>query len=231
MSIFVGGLDLGQVSDFSALVILEASGAKRNVTADVRDRETGLPMTSTRPVEMMPLTQIDVRHIERFPLQTKYTAIAQQTRIRCAGIPMPRYLAVDQTGVGRGVIEHFSDLSPIGITITNGATVNLVGNQEYTVPKRDLVAVAQLAVQNRVLRIAKGLPHAELLTNEMLKFRAKISAGGHDSYEAWRESEHDDLILALAMAIWAAQLIISASAAAALARYRTRREPPGISPY
>lgn len=231
MSIFIAGLDLGQTADFSALVIIEASGAKRDVTGTVREPETGLPMTVKRPVEMMPLAQIDVRHIERFPLNTKYTAIAQQTRIRCAGIPQPRYLAVDQTGVGRGVIEHFTELSPIGITITGGVQVSRVGEQEYTVPKRDLVAVAQLAVQNRALRIAKGLPGADLLMQEMLKFRAKISAGGHDTYEAWREADHDDLILALAMAIWTASLIISTSAAAALGSYSRRVEPPGISPY
>jgi len=27
-------------------------------------------------------------------------------------------------------------------------------------------------------------------------------ATGHDSYEAWREGDHDDLVLAVAMACW-----------------------------
>lgn len=231
MSIFLAGLDLGQVSDYSALVIIEASGARRNVTGDQRDRETGLPVTVTRPVEMMPLTQIDVRHVERFPLQTKYTAIAQQTRIRVAAMPAPRYLAVDQTGVGMGVIEHFSELSPIGIVITGGNVVTCRGPQSYTVPKRDLVAGAQLALQNRVLRIAKGLPHGDLLRDELLNFRSKISISGHESFEAWRENIHDDLVLALAIAIWSAQQIVSVNAAKILGGQLRWQDPPMISPY
>jgi hypothetical protein len=38
-----------------------------------------------------------------------------------------------------------------------------------------------------------------------LNFKLKINiTTGHDSYEAWREGEHDDLVLAAALAVWAA---------------------------
>lgn len=30
-------------------------------------------------------------------------------------------------------------------------------------------------------------------------------ATGHDSYEAWRDGDHDDLVLSLAMACWFAE--------------------------
>ena len=30
----------------------------------------------------------------------------------------------------------------------------------------------------------------------------QLSAAGHDSYGAWREKAHDDLVLAVAMAVW-----------------------------
>lgn len=33
----------------------------------------------------------------------------------------------------------------------------------------------------------------------------KISASGHDTYEAWREGIHDDTVLATAIAIWYAE--------------------------
>jgi len=233
MSIYISALDLGQAHDHSALIIAEVSGARRMVTYEGRDRETGLPVTVKKPVEMMPLAQVDVRHVERFELQTKYTSIAHQTRLRMLKVPTPRYLAVDKTGVGRGVIEHFEELTPIGITITGGANVQMTGQQDYNVPKRDLVAGAQLCVQNRVLRIAKGLPHAALLTEEMGKFRAKISASGHESFEAWREADHDDLVLALAIGIWTASQIISMQALQVLNAIKAanRGEPPQISPY
>lgn len=232
MSILIAGLDLGQAHDYTALVIAECSGSKRMVTSNAKDRETGLPYTKKSPVEMMPLTQVDVRHIERFPLQTRYMEIAYMLRSRLLAMRAPRYLAVDKTGVGVGVIEMFQELSPIGITITGGTQVQpSEGQQDYNVPKRDLVSGAQLVLQNRVLRISKGLPHADLLTREMQNFRTKISVGGHDSYEAWREKDHDDLVLALAIAIWTAETIISVGALGHLDQRTRWEDPPIISPY
>jgi hypothetical protein len=47
------------------------------------------------------------------------------------------------------------------------------------------------------------LPEAEILKKELLNFRMKIDPKtAHDSYEHWRESEHDDLVLAVSMAAW-----------------------------
>ncbi len=49
----------------------------------------------------------------------------------------------------------------------------------------------------------RGLPLAEVLKDELLNFRVKINeATGHDSYEAWREKDHDDIVLATALACW-----------------------------
>jgi hypothetical protein len=52
------------------------------------------------------------------------------------------------------------------------------------------------------------MPEVEALTSELKNFRVKISATGHDTYGAsadslsWREAPHDDLVLALACALW-----------------------------
>jgi hypothetical protein len=53
---------------------------------------------------------------------------------------------------------------------------------------------------------------AEILVRELLNFRVKISDLGHDTYNAWRESEHDDLVLAVAIAAWVAELVIASGA-------------------
>jgi hypothetical protein len=46
------------------------------------------------------------------------------------------------------------------------------------------------------------------LVQELLTFRVRIdSATGRDSYAAWRESAHDDLVLALAVAVWWAERV------------------------
>jgi hypothetical protein len=41
-----------------------------------------------------------------------------------------------------------------------------------------------------------------VLVKELMNFRVKITAHANDTYDAWREETHDDLVLALAMACW-----------------------------
>jgi hypothetical protein len=58
-------------------------------------------------------------------------------------------------------------------------------------------------LQNGRLKVAAGLPEAETLKKELLNFRVKIDPKtAHDSYEHWREGDHDDLVLAVSMACW-----------------------------
>ena len=61
-------------------------------------------------------------------------------------------------------------------------------------------------LQNGQLKIAEGLSLRETLVKELLNFRVKINiATAHDSYEAWREGDHDDLVLSVALACWAGE--------------------------
>jgi hypothetical protein len=47
------------------------------------------------------------------------------------------------------------------------------------------------------------LPLAQTLVQELLTFRVTIDPKtAHDSYSAWREGLHDDLVLATALACW-----------------------------
>ena len=41
-----------------------------------------------------------------------------------------------------------------------------------------------------------------MLVRELENFRAKITPAGRDTYEAWREGDHDDTVLATALACW-----------------------------
>jgi hypothetical protein len=89
------------------------------------------------------------------------------------------------------------------IQITGGDSVTRDGDVTR-VPKRDLVSAAQVALQSERLKIAAELPEAETLTRELQSFQVKISLDtAHDSYGAWREGAHDDLVLALCLALWA----------------------------
>ncbi len=40
------------------------------------------------------------------------------------------------------------------------------------------------------------------MIEELQNFKVKFTRAGNDTYEAWRESDHDDLVLAAAMAAW-----------------------------
>jgi hypothetical protein len=68
------------------------------------------------------------------------------------------------------------------------------------VPKRDLITATLVLLQNGHLKIAEILPLKDVLIKELLNFRVKINIStAHDSYEAWREGDHDDLVLCVAL--------------------------------
>jgi hypothetical protein len=99
----------------------------------------------------------------------------------------------------------------LGITITGGDIAHGEGRQ-WRVPKRDLVGILQVALQASRLKVAQGLPEASILVNELLNFRVKINLKtAHDSYEAWREGVHDDLVLSVALACWTAERFFESS--------------------
>jgi hypothetical protein len=96
-------------------------------------------------------------------------------------------------------------LTPVAVNITGGDSVTRDGS-DYRVPKRDLVSTVQVLLQSERLKIAKELPEAQTLINELLAFKVSINLRGHDSYGndvgEWRENPHDDLVLAVALAAW-----------------------------
>jgi hypothetical protein len=130
--------------------------------------------------------------------------IVTYTSFRVRGLavapsPSSRSWAPDRGGAVTDLLKK-SGVSHVGVTIT-------AGNQERgtNVPKRNLVSALQVAFSTGRLKIASGLDLAPVLKEELRNFRMKINlATGHDSYEAWREGEHDDLVLAAALAVWAA---------------------------
>jgi hypothetical protein len=184
LSYFIG-LDLGQAADYTAAAVFE------------------------RPAVQLGQPEPDyaLRHLQRFPLGTPDTEIVPAVAALLGRPPLCEaltYLAVDKTGVGAAVCDlllpHFPGMA--AVTITGGSQVTAEPGG-YHVPKRDLVSTLQVLLQARRLKIAAGLPEAAALTRELQVFRAKVSvATGHESFEAWRERDHDDLVLACALAAW-----------------------------
>jgi len=176
------GLDLGQASDYTAIAIVE------------RDNDAGETDAALR-----------VRHLQRFALGTTYPAIVEAVASIVASLPDGARLAVDATGVGRPVVDLLktAGLKPIAVTVTGGDAVTHEG-QNWKIPKREIVAGVQVALQQGRLQIARALPEAETLIRELTSYKVTISEAGHDSYGAWRESIHDDLVFAVGLAVWSA---------------------------
>ena len=208
---YIIGVDLGQAQDFTALCVLERTahdtGRERLLSLGVRvGTEVVIPPT-TSPVYSYSYA---ARHLERLAKGTPYpaqVARVKELHDRLKGEGHEVKLVVDQTGVGRPVVDMLREvkLSPVAISITGGDTVSNDGD-EYRVPKRDLVSTAQVLLQTGRLKIARELKEASTLTSELLAFKVSINLRGHDSYGndvgEWRENPHDDLVLAVALACW-----------------------------
>jgi hypothetical protein len=120
--------------------------------------------------------------------------------------PPAAALAVDATGVGRPVCDLFRDARMscqlVPITITGGLSVTGDGRGGAHIPKKDLVACAQVLLQARRLRVARELALADVLVQELENFRVRITPAANEAFGEWREGQHDDLVFALALAAW-----------------------------
>ena len=185
---FYLGLDLGQARDHSALCAVE------------RVLEVSLQ-------EGAMLVTFNVRHLELFPLGTPYSEVVETVGIIMEQPELSHNttLIIDQTGVGEAVMEMFRNapvsMNPIGITITGGQKVNNTPDG-YTVPKVSLVDALTVRFQNGRIKISPELPEAVKLKEQLENFTVKINKRGHETYEAMDETVHDDLVLALSLAVW-----------------------------
>jgi hypothetical protein len=224
------GLDLGQAQDYSALAIIEEQlyigEAWANEVLYQEDYDKGISpgwvspaaLTAYRAGLALRLSEnygrpaevpLAVRHLERFELGTKYTDVVDRVATLVRSDPlrhMPAILLVDKTGVGASVLDSFTQagIGAAAITLHGGSSVTRDPQRAgYRVPKRDLITVTQVLLQNGQLKVAAGLPEAETLKKELLNFRVKIDPRtAHDSYEHWRENMNDDMVLAVSMAAW-----------------------------
>ena len=74
----------------------------------------------------------------------------------------------------------------------------------WLVPRRDLISASQILFDEGQLKIARELDLAAVLRDELLAFKPKAGKPG-DDLEGWREGKDDDLVLAVATSVWAAQ--------------------------
>jgi hypothetical protein len=210
------GVDLGQQQDYTAISVTERAYVPTGERFDGTYRRKGRQVLAS--LEKVAL-EYRVRHLERPSLGTPYTEVVDRILELIKALGGNPALVVDATGVGRPVMdmlwrELIKGLEGTTITVTP-CTVTITGGNSVTrnpdlgghnVPKRDLISAALVLMQNGRLKIAEGLSLKETLVKELLNFRVKINIStAHDSYEAWREGDHDDLVLSVALACWAGE--------------------------
>lgn len=180
MNKFFVGIDLGQSQDYTAFSVLERL---------MNNKET----------------IYHVRHLERVRGEP-YPSIVNKTIkiMQSEGLIGDTSLVVDQTGVGAPVVDLFkqASLEPAGVLIHGGDKVIHEGGS-WRVPKRDLIGAMQVLLQTGRLKVSSKLKLGPILLKEMQNFKIEIDpTTAHDSYSAWREADHDDLVLSTALAAW-----------------------------
>jgi len=180
---FFIGLDLGQKRDFSTLAVVE--------------RISG------------PSTCYHLRHLERLDVNTSYLVVAQRARnlVEKTARHGNLLLVMDMTGLGAPVLDLLRTLGvrPVAITITAGRSISGTCEQ-FHVPKRALIATLVALFELCRLKIGLGIPNATELIDELLNFQLKIHRRTRqESYAAKGTNRHDDLVLALALAVFYAE--------------------------
>jgi hypothetical protein len=220
------GVDLGQANDFTAIAVLERV---------VVPPQTALfAPVGKEPSNRLVEGDIvyDLVYLKRPKLGTSYATIAKRVAdLVCELEPEGAFgelgqvtLSVDGTGVGRGISDMLDvELKRRGASLKSvprvdfrrvsvtGSNTTLKrpdrSNGFWSVPKRDLVFPAVAAFQQGKIRIAKDVKDRDALVNELRNYRRTTNiATGNMAFEPWRESDHDDLLFSVCLALWGWQV-------------------------
>lgn len=173
------GVDLGQAQDHTAICVIESTAGGYLVS-----------------------------HLERLPVGTRYPDVVTKLRSLLSHPILRKGITttiIDATGVGAPVIDYVrrEGIRCVGVSITAGVQPGQTRpNDDLTAPKRDLIQNLVVLAETGRLKISKNLELADILAKELQGLEVKISAAGNDSYGCWRDGQHDDLVLSLALALW-----------------------------
>jgi hypothetical protein len=216
------GVDLGQANDPTAIAVLERTIVPPQMALFAPVGKS----PSNRLVEGE--TVFDLVYLKRPKLGTPYDVIAKRVAdLICELEPEGAFgelgqvtLSVDGSGVGRGVVDMLdTEFKRRGSTSksiprVDFRRVSVTGSQTtlkrptrtdgyWSVPKKDLVFPAVAAFQQGKIRIAKGIKDRDALVHELKNYsRTTNIATGNMAFEPWRESDHDDLLFAVCLALW-----------------------------
>jgi hypothetical protein len=215
------GIDVGQVHDPTAIVVVEVmqrpTGRTRAVTRHSDPRRVQLIHGQTY-VEHITETVYLARHIERVQLQTRYPEVAKRVaEIVCAPLlaGRERRVFIDQTGVGRPIVELVTDaiFAHPDADARNGGSITMrpitfTSGMDYDAAtgkmgKAYLVSRLQALSQADPVRVIvpEGHREAAAMLRELKDYSLKVSQDGADTYGALKIGQYDDLATALGLAV------------------------------
>ncbi len=180
---YLAGVDLGQRSDHTVIVVVEGVRVIR-----------GTDPTFDNPNGVQGEDHFDIVHFSRLPLGTPWSTIIGEI-IDVADRYRPYYLHVDETGLGGPIVERlFTETMRAGLRrpypVTFSAQV-----------KKDLVGGLEILVDERRLHARPDIPLGRDFADELRTFGYSITDAGNVSYNA-TGSAHDDFISALGLAVY-----------------------------
>jgi hypothetical protein len=203
---FLVTADLGFSQDHTAICVLErteaTTGVERKEWVDEED-----PWDSAYILEEEWKSAYELRWLERPPLKTSYPDICSrlQDMLFDPALRGNATLIVDATGVGRPVVQMMEEmgLSPVSVLVTGGSRESMDDEGMFHVPKKVIVTSLQMVFQERRIKVAEDLELVPVFLKELDNFKMKMNTQtGNTSYEAWRSSDHDDLVFAVGLGAW-----------------------------
>ena len=148
-----------------------------------------------------------IRYVERVPLGTPYPKVVERVSeiIRNPLLEGRSRLVADATGVGAPVVDLLKaahlpcSLTPV--TITSGDRAHSNG-EHWHVPKQELMTNLLVLLEAGELSIPKRLPELWTLVRELSAVEIRHRPGGVLKLGADGSGEHDDLVIAVALACW-----------------------------
>jgi hypothetical protein len=222
------GADFGQTFDYTAVAVIE----RRLTPVGERYQNYYYDQGRSRPRRVYEArqaveTSYDLVRLDRVPLRTSYVVIAKglvklvrefyRAHVEAEGYDGQAVtvgLAVDEGGVGRAVRDILVKEIGEGVekgrprvhflpVTVHGGTATTTGQGWIHTPKKDLISAGLVAYQNGRLRVG-NLRHRDTLENELANYRLRQNlATGHAAFEPLRSGQHDDLLFAVCLGVWA----------------------------
>lgn len=180
MSIFIAGLSLGLADDYTTLAVVETFGEYE-------------------------ISKIyNLRHLERFK-----GIFSDKLAEQVAGFMSKKPLEENTSIVNAHGFEPKlakAKLHSMTVNVIEDDTV-IREESSYRVTKKELSANLQFLFIAERLRVKQNLPLSNIFIKKLLNYRLKDNSHDHENQKVSKEPNHDDLVLALALACWYGQKI------------------------